>query len=104
MAGAVRRYIKTCDSCQRNKGANQTPGGYMLPLSVPTVTWQSVGMDLITDLPTTATGCDAIVVFVDRLSKMVRLAPCRKDTSAEQFAQIFLDTVFKSHGFHTELV
>ena len=104
MAGAVRRYIKTCDSCQRNKGANQKPGGYMLPLSVPTDTWQSVGMDLVTDLPTTATGCDAIVVFVDRLSKMVRLAPCRKDTSAEQFAQIFLDTVFKSHGFPTDLV
>ena len=76
----------------------------MLPLSVPTDTWQSVGMDLVTDLPTTATGCDTIVVFVDRLSKMVRLASCRKDTSAEQFAQIFLDTVFKSHGFPTELV
>lgn len=104
MAGAVRRYVKTCDSCQRNKGTNQRPGGYMLPLSVPTDTWQSVGMDLVTDLPTTATGHDAIVVFVDRLSKMVRLAPCRKDTSAEQFAQIFLDTVFKSHGFPSELV
>jgi hypothetical protein len=51
------------------------PAGLLQPLPVPTDTWMSVGMDLVTDLPVTTDGYDAIVVFVDRLSKMVHLCP-----------------------------
>jgi len=61
-------------------------------------------MDLIVSLPQTSAGYTAIAVFVDRLSKMVRLAPCRDDTSAEEFADIFISTVFKSHGLPRQLV
>jgi hypothetical protein len=64
----------------------------------------SVGMDLVTDLPVTSDGYDSIIVFVDRLSKMVHLAPCRKTTTAEQFADIFLDAVVKHHGLPDQLV
>ncbi len=32
----------------------------------------------------------AIVVFVDRLSKMAQLAPCWNDMGAEEFGQIFV--------------
>jgi len=61
-------------------------------------------MDMVTDLPVTKEGYDSIVVFIDRLSKMVRLAPCKKATTAEQFADLFFTTVFKSHGLPVELV
>lgn len=104
MAAAVRQYVSTCDSCQRNKGSNQKPGGLLRPLPIPADTWQSVGMDLVTDLPLTAEGHDSIVVFIDRLSKMVRIAPCTKDTTAEQFAELFYTQVFRSHGLPDELV
>ena len=45
--------------------------------------WQSVSMDFITQLPETSRGHDAILVFVDRLTKMVHFAPTRIDVSAE---------------------
>jgi len=104
MSTAVRQYVGTCDLCQRNKTSNLKPGGLLRPLPIPTDTWQSVGMDLITDLPLTPEGHDSIVVFIDRLSKMVRLAPCSVTTTAEQFADLFFSTVFKSHGLPEVLI
>ena len=44
-------------------------------------------MDLITHLPETKRGNTAIIVFVDRLSKMVRLVPIRRTSiDAEVYA------------------
>lgn len=48
--------------------------------------FQSVSVDLITHLPLTRDGHTAIVVFVDRLSKMVNFAPAWTDTSAIDMA------------------
>ena len=61
-------------------------------------------MDLITQLPPSAEGYTAIAVFVDRLSKMARLVPCHDTTTAEQFADLFVNTVFRSHGMPRELI
>ena len=61
-------------------------------------------MDLITDLPLTKKGYTAIVVFVDRLSKMVHLAPCTKKVTAERAAELFEDHVWKHHGIPQSIV
>jgi hypothetical protein len=55
-------------------------------------------MDFITQLPVTKSGHDAIVVFVDRLTKMVHFAPTFTECSAKDVARLFNDTVFKHHG------
>jgi hypothetical protein len=55
-------------------------------------------------LPQTAAGFTAIAVFVDRLSKMVHLAPCRDDTTAEQSADLFIHHEFRSHGLPARIV
>ncbi len=49
-------------------------------------------------------GHTAIMVFVDRLSKMVHCAPCRNDMGAEEFAQIFVREIFRLHGIPKFLV
>jgi hypothetical protein len=103
MAAAVRRYVSTCGSCQRNKAPNMRPAGLLQPLPVPADTWMFIGMDLVTDLSVNSDGYDSIVVFVDRLSEM-DLAPCYKTTYVEQFEDIFLDTVVKHHGLPDQLV
>ena len=43
-------------------------------------------MDIITHLPVTERGCDAIATFVDRMSKYVYFVPCKSTTSAEEVA------------------
>jgi hypothetical protein len=46
------------------------------PLQTPSQKWEHVTLDLITQLPPTkGTNYDAIVVFVDRLTKRIHVAP-----------------------------
>ena len=40
----------------------------------------------------------AMIVFVDKLTKMVHLARCKKEVTAMEYAQIFVDNVFRLHG------
>jgi hypothetical protein len=104
MARDVARYVKSCDAFQRNKISNQRLAGTLRPLPIPGDTWESVSMDLIVSLPRTAAGYTAIVVFVDRLSKMVHLAPCADDISAEQLADVFVARVVANHGVPRSMV
>jgi hypothetical protein len=104
LSSDVSHHVSTCDSCQRVKSRNTKKAGLLQPLPVPEDTWQSVSMDLITQLPPSTEGYTAVAVFVDRLSKMARLVPCHDTTTAEQFADLFLDAVFRSHGMPQQLV
>jgi hypothetical protein len=95
----VEKYVSTCIACQANKSSNQRPIGLLQPLPIPKRRWQVVTMDLITGLPMTRHGQhDAIVVFVDKLSKMVHYAPCTTTVDAPTLAKIFLREVVRLHG------
>jgi hypothetical protein len=100
----VTQYVATCVSCQRNKASSQKPAGLLQPLAIPTVPWNSVSMDFITHLPKTASGYTTIVVFVDRLTKMVHLAPTYDTVTAEGTAELFYTQVWQHHGIPEDLV
>jgi hypothetical protein len=101
---SVRDYVKTCPTCQRSKPSNQSPAGLLQPLPTPEHRWDEVTMDLITQLPKTPRGFDAIVTFTDRLSKMVHFALATTTVDAPELAQIFFDTVFRHHGLPNKIV
>eukprot|EP00983_Pelagomonas_calceolata_P023263 732842-Pelagomonas_calceolata.AAC.1 len=61
-------------------------------------------MDFIVKLPKSTRGYDAMLVFMDRLTKMVRLVPTTKSTSAAEFAQMFVEHVVKLHGVPEHVV
>jgi hypothetical protein len=69
----VCKYVASCDSCQRNKPRSGKPHGLLLPLPVADAPWQHVSMDFIMALPKTQDGHDAVLVVVDRFSKMVKV-------------------------------
>ena len=90
--------------CQENKTSNQKPAGLLQPLTILESRWASASVDFITQLPDTAAGRSAIVLFVDRLSKMVHLAPCWNTVGAQEFTQIFVRDIFAKHGLPQEIV
>ena len=104
MDDSVRDYIGSCPSCQKNKATTQRPMGLLQPLPIPEKRWDSVSLDFTFGLPVTPDGYDGIVVFVDRLSKMVHCAPCKNTITGAETAQLYLRTVFKYHGVCKELV
>lgn len=103
MRSQVEQHVRSCLLCQRNKAPTQAPGGLLQPLPVPSKPWESVTVDFVTHLPLTANGYNAIVVFVDRLTKMVRVAPTTDACTAEELAQLFIDNVVRNHGFPEDM-
>ena len=65
------------------------------PLVPPTSCWRTVGVDL----PPSQCGFNAVCVFVDHLSKMVRLIPTNTSLDAAGFAKLYIKEVFPHYGF-----
>jgi hypothetical protein len=98
MDDEIHKYVTSCDSCQRNKPSNQAKIGLLQPLPIPDRPWQQVSLDLITQLPRSKLGNDAIVVFVDKLTKMVHYVATTTTVTAPQLSQLFMREVCRLHG------
>ena len=97
LRGDTIQYVKTCPTCPMMKSDNRAKAGLLQPLEIPSRKWAHVTTDLVTNLPD-SNGFTAIIVFVDKLTKMVHLAGCKKEFIAMEYAQIFVDNVFQLHG------
>jgi len=100
----IKQYVRSCDACQRNKPSHQVSAGLLQPLSIPDSPWSDISMDLITSLPQSRSGFDAIVVFVDRLSKMIHAVATHTTCTASELAQIMLREVARHHGLPKSIV
>ena len=103
IATAVSSYVGSCDTCARNKVVRHAPYGLLSPLPIPTRPWSSVSLDWITDLPPSHYH-DAILVVVDRLTKMALFVPTTKSMTAPDVAYLFLQHVVRPHGLPDTLV
>jgi transposase InsO family protein/uncharacterized protein YjiS (DUF1127 family) len=104
MKNDVEDYVRSCTACQQNKPSHQKPMGLLQPLPIPERRWQQVTMDLITQLPMSKNGFDAVLVVVDKLSKMVHYVPTNTNADADQLAKLFLNNVVKYHGIPESIV
>ena len=103
----VKDYVKTCDTCMRNKVVKHPPQPPLSPITAP-ARWHTVSLDIlgpfITNSPSPPDANTCILVFTDKLSKMLRLAPCPQQLSAEQAARLFIEHVFRHHGLPHRLL
>jgi hypothetical protein len=65
--------------------------GLYTPLPTPDRSWESISMDYMSGLPSTKRGNDCVFVVVDRFSKMVILAACKKNITKEATAKLFFE-------------
>ena len=100
----VTDYVRGCASCQRSKASTQKPAGLLRPLPIPRDKWDDISMDLIVGLPLSEQGNDAMIVFVDRLSKMMHAAPCKSGVNSAGIAALLSRTVIANHGFPCSIV
>jgi len=99
----IQQYIRNCSICSRIKPSRLPPFGFLKPLEISQKRWTSVSMDLITGLPP-SNSFDAIIVFVDRLSKMSHFVPCNSTLDSKGWALLFRDNIFRLHGLPSDLV
>ena len=103
MTKSIKDYVGSCDVCARSKTARHKPYGKLQPLPVPEKPWSSISMDFITDLPKSSK-FDAILVVVDRLTKMAHFIPCTKSISAKETADLVLNNVIRLHGIPEDII
>jgi hypothetical protein len=104
MSKDIRKYVLSCDSCQRNKHVNRQPAGLLQPLEIPARRWEQVTMDFVVQLPLTRQGHDAIVVFVDKLTKRAHFQAMHTTATAPEVAKLFFETIFKNHGLPKTII
>ena len=100
----VADYVRTCEICQRVKTGRQLSAGLLQPLPPPERPWQECSLDFITSLPMTSKGFDAILVVVDRFSKMAHFIPCKGTDTARDIALLFVSGIVRLHGTPERLI
>ena len=100
----VERYIFSCDLCQAAKSRRVNTARVPIPLPVPATKWHSVSIDLVSGLPPTTRGHDAIMTEVDRFPKRGMFIPCRKDMTAEDIIYVFVHEVIQVKGCPRQIV
>ena len=107
MGDDVATYVKSCDICQKAKVKRHKPYGEMQPLPKPTRPWEEIAMDFMSGVPLSKRGevvYDAILVIVDRYSKMALYFPVQKTIKAAEVADILIDSIFTRFGFPKGIV
>jgi hypothetical protein len=99
----VVNFTRSCEVCQRVK-PSPTSQAPLHPLPIPTDCWQSVSLDFVFGYPADKHGNTGVVVFVDRLSKMVHTAAVSKEITGAETAELFLAHVFRHHGLPVSIV
>lgn len=97
MGQTIAHYVRTCPTCQVMKSENAKQKGLLSPLPIPAFKWEQVTTDLVTDLPE-SNGYTAVAVFVDRMTKYCKFAPCTKEVSAKDYAGLYFRYVFPQAG------
>jgi len=98
MAKDIAAYLAHCPACLLNKPARHKPYGKLSPITSPSELFDTITIDLITDLPPgTHEGSvkpfDTIMMVTDKFSKAVLFIPGRKDWSAIAWAASFYEDV-----------
>ena len=106
MINDIRKYVATCEKCQRNKHRQSRPPGQLNALPIPEARWQHISMDFILSLPRVKE-LNSIWVIVDRLSKRAHFIPINmgeKGSSAKACAVIFQKEFQRLHGIPESII
>jgi hypothetical protein len=66
--------------------------------------WHTVTFDFIVKLPKTSRGNNSICVFINKLTKLVHFVACKEKVSAKEFAELYVDHVFRFYGLSREFI
>lgn len=92
MGQFIEQSLGNCCTCQPAKPVRHAHFGNLKPIPVPQRPWQEISIDFVTG-PLLSEGYDAILVVVDRLSKMQHVIRCNNTTGAPDVSHMYLDNV-----------
>ncbi|KAF7811849.1 Retrotransposable element Tf2 [Senna tora] len=103
MLKEVEAFIKNCVVCQQVKYSTERKKGLLQPLKIPKGPWEDLAMDFIVGLPK-SNEFTAIMVVIDKFTKMAHFGGLKKGFSAAAVATLFVNMVVKLHGFPKSII
>ncbi|GKB78375.1 putative reverse transcriptase domain-containing protein [Tanacetum coccineum] len=100
----IAEYVSKCLTCSKIKAEHQKPSGLLQQPEIPEWKWEKITMDLVTKLPKSSSGYDAIWVIVDRLTKSAHFLPIREDYKTEKLARIYINEIVARHGVPVSII
>jgi hypothetical protein len=85
----VIQYVQMCDPCQKVKHNRGAKVGYLHPLRILAMPFETISMDFVTRLPSSR-GYNAILVVVDKFTKYGVFIPTKTTVDADGSAQLLL--------------
>ncbi|GBG75594.1 hypothetical protein CBR_g20225 [Chara braunii] len=104
MLDDAKKYVETCQVCQRDKPRTQAPLGLLKHLPIPDGPGLSVSMDFMDTLVTSKSGKRHIFVIIDRFTKYARLIPMPKTTRTEYVIKLFKDNWVRDFGLPKTII
>jgi Integrase zinc binding domain/Chromo (CHRromatin Organisation MOdifier) domain len=102
MSQDIRRFVRNCDSCGRNKAWRDRRQGFLKPLPIPERIWQEISIDFVVDLPPSE-GRTNMIVITDRLGKGV-ICDGLENIQAETVAKWFVRNYYRRHHLPRAIV
>ncbi|GBG68999.1 hypothetical protein CBR_g3698 [Chara braunii] len=104
MLDDAKKYVETCQVCQRDKPRTQAPLGLLKPLPIPAGPGQSVSMDFMDTLVTSKSGKRHIFVIIDRFTKYARLVVMPETTRTDDVIKLFMYNWVRDFGLPKSIV
>ncbi|GJX62975.1 putative reverse transcriptase domain-containing protein [Tanacetum coccineum] len=100
----IAEYVSGCLTCSKIKAEHQKPSGLLQQPKIPEWKWEKITMDLVTKLPRSSSGYDAIWVIMDRLTKSDHFLPIHEDCKTEKLARIYINEIVARHGVPVSII
>ncbi|GKC21848.1 putative reverse transcriptase domain-containing protein, partial [Tanacetum coccineum] len=97
-------YVSKCLTCAKVKAEHQRPSGLLQQPEIPEWKWDKITMDLITKLPRSRSGHDAIWVIIDILTKSAHFLAIGEDFNMEKLARLYIDEIMARHGVLVSII
>ena len=104
MKADIALYVNKCLTCSRVKEEHHKPSGLLTQPELPVWKWERITMDFITKLPRTVSGCDAIWVIVDRLTKTAHFLAISENDSIDKLARLYVKEIVSRHGVPISII
>lgn len=103
MGPDLKRFVSSCDVCQKSKPKRHSPYGLLQPIPIPGEPFEVVSMDFIPELPESE-GYNNILVIVDKLTKYGTFIPCRTDIGEIETARLFFKAIYVPYGMPRQVI
>ena len=87
----VERWVRSCYTCQTHYPPVKALAGYLNPLPVPSDRFKDLAMDFCHLGRSCTSSNDSALIIIDRLTKYVKILPCRRTITAEKTAKLVIE-------------